>query len=252
MKDLTPEVSPRHLLGAELRRLRLSAGLSQRALAELVYVSGDLIRKVECAQRFPSTYLVDALDRLLVSDGRLAALRAEAVAAAPPAPRHPTGCRSGHARLAGLLAGYRPRRRPGRRPTVAAWGWRCPSREPVATDVSPARSGETPPVPVAGGRVAGSSMSPGRVWPGLVRAGSDASGSVWAWTRGRACARRRSSGGLPPGRHGGGGRGPPAAARAGGGTGGTGGRGYAVRPRWRATCALAGLRTDRGWGWCGI
>src|SRR6266702_1610384 len=54
-KALTPEASPRHRFGAELRRWRELRGLSQRRVAELVLHSEETVGKVERAERWPTT-----------------------------------------------------------------------------------------------------------------------------------------------------------------------------------------------------
>jgi transcriptional regulator with XRE-family HTH domain len=50
-RDLTPSRSARDLFGAELRYWRERAGISQTRLGKLVSYSGDLIGKVEKAER---------------------------------------------------------------------------------------------------------------------------------------------------------------------------------------------------------
>jgi len=73
-RPLTPEVSARHRLGAELRRLREHARLSPAQLGALVHYSGDTIMKVEKAQRRPKPGLIDALDEALATSGALGRL----------------------------------------------------------------------------------------------------------------------------------------------------------------------------------
>src|SRR5258707_523499 len=80
LRRLTPERSPRHALGAEIRRLRQAAGLSQATLAAKVYVSASALGKAEIDARMPSEQLVGDLDKLLGAAGGLVELRAAAVA----------------------------------------------------------------------------------------------------------------------------------------------------------------------------
>jgi transcriptional regulator with XRE-family HTH domain len=68
-RQLTPHVSPRDFFGAELRRHRELAGLSTAQLGDLVHYSGDLIGKIEKAQRWPKPVLAAALDEALETDG---------------------------------------------------------------------------------------------------------------------------------------------------------------------------------------
>jgi transcriptional regulator with XRE-family HTH domain len=70
-KTLTPEASPRHLLGAELRRWRVQRRLSAAGLASMVYVSPDLVLKVERAERRATPDLVAACDAALDTGGAL-------------------------------------------------------------------------------------------------------------------------------------------------------------------------------------
>lgn len=71
---LTPHVSPRHFLGAELRRWREVRGLSAKDLAGRVHVSPDLVQKVEKAQRQASADLVRGCDATLDTGGALGRL----------------------------------------------------------------------------------------------------------------------------------------------------------------------------------
>lgn len=73
-RPLTPHASPRDYFGAELRRLRELAGLSTTQLGELVHYSGDLIAKIEKAERWPRPGLAAALDEALGTDGSFARL----------------------------------------------------------------------------------------------------------------------------------------------------------------------------------
>jgi len=70
-RPLTPGESPLHYLGAELRHWRESRGLSQDALGARVFVSGDLLSRVEKAERLPTRELVEACDVTLGAGGSL-------------------------------------------------------------------------------------------------------------------------------------------------------------------------------------
>lgn len=72
-RRLTPEASPRHRFGAEVRRWRERRGLSQRALAELVWHSEETVAKIEKAERWPSRDLAHRCDEVLDTGGFLLA-----------------------------------------------------------------------------------------------------------------------------------------------------------------------------------
>lgn len=71
---LTPYLSAQHFLGAELRHRRVAAGLSQRALAERLFVSWATVGKVELGQRYPTLDLTQRCDELLHAGGVLVRL----------------------------------------------------------------------------------------------------------------------------------------------------------------------------------
>ena len=71
LRPLTPELSPRHRFGFELRRIRLAQGLSLAGLGGKINYSGDLLGRVEKAERRPSAHLAEALDRALGAHGEL-------------------------------------------------------------------------------------------------------------------------------------------------------------------------------------
>ncbi|WP_370382276.1 helix-turn-helix domain-containing protein [Catenulispora sp. GAS73] len=71
LRPLNPELSPRHRFGCELRRKRLAQRLSLAALGGKINYSGDLLGRVEKAERRPSVHLVEALDRALGAGGEL-------------------------------------------------------------------------------------------------------------------------------------------------------------------------------------
>lgn len=70
-RPLSPERSPAHRFGAELRRWRESRGLSQDGLGRIVHISGDQIAKVEKALRRPSQDLASRCDEALSAGGSL-------------------------------------------------------------------------------------------------------------------------------------------------------------------------------------
>ncbi|MET7367337.1 helix-turn-helix transcriptional regulator [Streptomyces sp. NPDC005566] len=70
-KELDPYANPRAFYGAELRRLREAAGLSQNQLGERVFCSGTYIGLFEAAERRPQLELSRALDELLGSGEHL-------------------------------------------------------------------------------------------------------------------------------------------------------------------------------------
>lgn len=73
-RELTPDRSARDRFGAQLRHWRVQRGLSQVRLAERVHFSGDLIAKVEKAERWPNSTLAEACDRALDTGGVLAGM----------------------------------------------------------------------------------------------------------------------------------------------------------------------------------
>ncbi|KAB1937743.1 helix-turn-helix domain-containing protein [Micromonospora sp. ALFpr18c] len=70
-RQLSPHRSALHGFGAALRQWRERRGLSQRALGRLVHVSGDLIGKVEKAERWPSARFVESCEGALQTGGEL-------------------------------------------------------------------------------------------------------------------------------------------------------------------------------------
>lgn len=73
-RQLTPHRSALHGFGAALRQWRECRGLSQRALGKRVHVSGDLVGKVEKAERWPSSHLVESFEAALQAAGELVRL----------------------------------------------------------------------------------------------------------------------------------------------------------------------------------
>jgi transcriptional regulator with XRE-family HTH domain len=72
-RELTPYRSPAHYFGAELRRLRMAAGLSQNRLGHEINYSGALIGKIEKGERWPQPDLVRRCDETLGAQGDLLA-----------------------------------------------------------------------------------------------------------------------------------------------------------------------------------
>lgn len=75
-RTLTPYATPQRFLGAELCSWREYRGLSQAGLAREVYVSADLIAKVEKAGRNPAADLIRRCDHALGTAGALTRLLA--------------------------------------------------------------------------------------------------------------------------------------------------------------------------------
>ena len=70
-RELTPSRSARDLFGAELRYWRERGGISQARLGKVVAYSGDLISKVEKAERWPLQGMAEACDVALGTGGAL-------------------------------------------------------------------------------------------------------------------------------------------------------------------------------------
>jgi transcriptional regulator with XRE-family HTH domain len=73
-RALTPEASARDRFGAELRRFRVARGLTQRELAAMIWLSQELVAKVEKGQRWASWYMATRCDAALRTGGVLARL----------------------------------------------------------------------------------------------------------------------------------------------------------------------------------
>lgn len=80
LKDLEPDRSHRHRLGAELRRWRLHRRFSQDQLGRAICHSGALVGKIERAEREATLDFCRRADRALEADGALARLWISAVA----------------------------------------------------------------------------------------------------------------------------------------------------------------------------
>ena len=73
-RPLTPDLSARHRFGAELRRWRMSRGLTHQGLGALVWHSTESVAKVEKGERWPSLDLTLRCERVLGANGVLMAL----------------------------------------------------------------------------------------------------------------------------------------------------------------------------------
>lgn len=71
LSELDPTASVGAFFGAELRRYRLAAGLSQEGLGTLINYTGAFIGLVENAKRTPPRELAQAADRVLAANGAL-------------------------------------------------------------------------------------------------------------------------------------------------------------------------------------
>src|SRR5437773_844378 len=78
-RALDPDASPWAGFGAALRALRMRRGLSQVQLGREVHVSGDLIGKIEKAERRPQPDVVARLEVALGACGRLSAAAKQAM-----------------------------------------------------------------------------------------------------------------------------------------------------------------------------
>ncbi|MGY2061707.1 helix-turn-helix domain-containing protein, partial [Nocardia gipuzkoensis] len=90
LRELDPRVSAGAAFGAELRARRLARGRSLRELGRIVLVSGELLAKVEKAQRRPRADLVQRLDIALDAGGELVRAAVPLFSVDRPALRPPT------------------------------------------------------------------------------------------------------------------------------------------------------------------
>jgi Helix-turn-helix. len=67
-RDLDPGASPLALFGAELRRYREKAQLSQESMSKLLICSPGLVSHIECARRSPSLELAQKCDEIFGLD----------------------------------------------------------------------------------------------------------------------------------------------------------------------------------------
>ncbi|OPG01451.1 transcriptional regulator [Streptomyces sp. GKU 895] len=71
---LDPGASPLDYYGFELRRLRESAGLSQKQLGDILNYTGSLVGQIETARKVPTPEFSERADAALGSDGLLSRL----------------------------------------------------------------------------------------------------------------------------------------------------------------------------------
>jgi len=71
VRELDPSAGPLDFFGAELRRWRTAAGLSQEQLGQRVGYSGAQVGKVETGERAPSQDFAQRCDRALPNAGGL-------------------------------------------------------------------------------------------------------------------------------------------------------------------------------------
>jgi transcriptional regulator with XRE-family HTH domain len=71
-RELDPSVSVPAYFGAELRRYRKAADLTQEELGEKVNYTGALISMIEAAKRTPTRQFAEVCDRVLATGGALA------------------------------------------------------------------------------------------------------------------------------------------------------------------------------------
>lgn len=74
LRQLTPDLSPAHRLGAELRKYRCEQGHSQKSLGEVVHVSGSMIGAIETGDRISTAAVIKACDDELGAAGVLSTL----------------------------------------------------------------------------------------------------------------------------------------------------------------------------------
>jgi transcriptional regulator with XRE-family HTH domain len=74
LRDLEPASSVLAFFGAELRRLRSAADLSQEDLGQRVSYSGSLVGMVETARRAPTRDFAERCDDALATGGALTRL----------------------------------------------------------------------------------------------------------------------------------------------------------------------------------
>lgn len=74
LRQLTPDLSPAHRLGAELRKLRCARGHSHKSLGQKVHTSKSLIGAIETGERISTAEVIKACDDELGAAGTLVAL----------------------------------------------------------------------------------------------------------------------------------------------------------------------------------
>ncbi|MBD0708879.1 MULTISPECIES: helix-turn-helix domain-containing protein [unclassified Streptomyces] len=74
VRELDPNASPLDYFGAELRRLREEAGLTQQQLGNIIYCTGSLIGQIETAKKVPTRRFAEQLDAALMTAGHFSRL----------------------------------------------------------------------------------------------------------------------------------------------------------------------------------
>ncbi|MFE5594808.1 helix-turn-helix domain-containing protein [Streptomyces sp. NPDC056549] len=78
-KEFTPNASPQHYLGAEMRAWRNQRGLSLNKLRELIRFDPSYVARVERGEQAPSPDLVTAYDKAVGANGALVRIHAEVI-----------------------------------------------------------------------------------------------------------------------------------------------------------------------------
>jgi transcriptional regulator with XRE-family HTH domain len=71
MREIDGTASPLAFFGAEFRRARIGAGLSQEQLGQKIGYSGTMVGKIETGERAPSEDLAERSDQVLDTNGLL-------------------------------------------------------------------------------------------------------------------------------------------------------------------------------------
>ncbi|MFJ7207388.1 helix-turn-helix domain-containing protein [Streptomyces sp. NPDC098789] len=74
IRDLDPSASPLDYYGAELRSRRVTAGLKQAQLGDIIYCTGSLIGQIETARKVPTRDFSERVDAALGTDGQFSRL----------------------------------------------------------------------------------------------------------------------------------------------------------------------------------
>lgn len=74
IRTLDASASPLDYYGAELRRLREAAGLTQGQLGDIIFCTGSLVGQIETARKVPTRDFSERADAALVTDGQLSRL----------------------------------------------------------------------------------------------------------------------------------------------------------------------------------
>ncbi|KAF4410760.1 helix-turn-helix domain-containing protein [Streptomyces lycii] len=71
IRDLDPGSSALAYYGAELRRLREAAGLTQKQVGDIIYCTGSLVGQIETARKAPTREFTERVDAALGAEGAL-------------------------------------------------------------------------------------------------------------------------------------------------------------------------------------